>query len=85
MERGTLTFVVRVFAAGEHSVYDVVLSGVTDLHIRNQIEIPWNYAEVTEFEVAETDGRTVLEIVLWSEPSGITASCDHIAAKKRQV
>ena len=36
-------------------MYDVVAYGVTDLHIQNLVEVPWTYADVTEFELVETD------------------------------
>jgi hypothetical protein len=50
VERGTVAFTVRVLEAGHRSVFDAELHGVTDLRIRNQIEVPWNYADVTDFE-----------------------------------
>lgn len=84
IERGTISFTIRVLDS-EWSVYDVVAYGVTDLHIQNLVEVPWTYADVTEFELVETDTGETIEIVLWDEPTGISVHCLRVTIDKRAV
>ncbi len=84
IERGIVTFVVRVLEATGHRIYDASLSGVTDLRIRNSIPVPWNYALVDGCNLTQSDRGLEVEVVLWGEPNGIFATCSHFDAVLRQ-
>ena len=84
IERGTVAFVVRVIEATGHRIYDALLSGVTEVRIRNKIPVPWNYAEIDDFSLSEADQGLEVGIVLWGDPNGITAICSDFEAVLRQ-
>ncbi len=69
---------VMVLDADVTARYLLHLRGVTRFRLDRSDGQPWNYAELTEIWVEDHgEGRTV-EVVLWSEPSGIFAECSAV-------
>jgi hypothetical protein len=66
--------------AGETIHYVIHCEEVAEFHFRNAVPEPWDYAEVTEAEltVDSTTGRATLEMMLWSEDSGLVVSASTI-------
>lgn len=65
------TLRVHALLHGRTYVYDVVCEGVTELRFHNSIPEPWTYAELTEAHVAIESEELALDLILWSEDSGL--------------
>jgi hypothetical protein len=70
--QGTVTLAITLFNAGTRTAYRAEFQEVFQLHYFNSIELPWNYAELTEIH-SETgpDGRVRTELMLWDEDAGL--------------
>jgi hypothetical protein len=66
--------VVVVTTGGTRTEHHIRCDQVSAFHFQNSIAEPWDYAEVTEAELATDDvsGLQTLELMLWSERSGLT-------------
>ena len=71
---------VGVTTDGASVEYAIRCDGVAALHFDSTIAEPWDYAEVTDAELATdaTSGLTTLELVLWSEDAGLTVTARSI-------
>ena len=68
-----VTLSLRVLDAGRETLHRLVLFDVTDIRFRNAIPGRWEYADVTEIRSKPIGGgRSVLEMMLWSEDAGLT-------------
>lgn len=64
---------------GKVNEYKILLSEVSDFRFSNDIEGPWDYAEITEVHVARLAEQTLtLEFVLWSEGAGLRVKCSTV-------
>lgn len=72
---------VRVTDVGNATDYKLVLSGVSELKIDRADPQSWDYTELTEIHVADGPYGCQVELVLWSEPNGLTAHCTRIAVE----
>ena len=72
---------VRVTDSGNATVYTLVLSGVSELTIDRADPQAWDYTELTEIHVADGPSGCQVELVLWSEPNGLTARCANVAVE----
>lgn len=66
---------VEVNLDGMMHRYELVQEGVKDLHAERDVPRPWTYAELSEVHVYEADDGLRVELVLWTDGSGITARC----------
>jgi hypothetical protein len=71
---------VRVTTGGTDVNYTVRCDQVTSFEFTNAIAEPWDYAEVTEADLATdaSSGLKTLELVLWSEDAGLKLSARSI-------
>jgi len=72
---------VRVTDSGNATDYTLVLSGVSELRIDRADPQSWDYTELTEVHVADGAVGCQVELVLWSEPNGLTARCARVAVE----
>jgi hypothetical protein len=42
------------------------------------LPLPWNYAELTEVHVSESDDEVLVELVLWSDATSISVRCTRL-------
>ena len=71
----TLRLGVEVLEREERRRYELVLDGVTHWHASRDDPLPWNHAEVTEIHASEDGDAVVVELVLWSDGSCLSARC----------
>ena len=72
---------VRVTDSGNATDYTLVLSGVSELKIDRADPQTWDYTELTEIHVAHGPSGYQVELVLWSEPNGLSARCANVAVE----
>lgn len=71
---------VMVTTGGASIEYAVRCDQISSLQFGSTIAEPWDYAEVTEAELTtdSVSGLTTLELMLWSEDSGLKISATSI-------
>lgn len=74
----TLRFDVEVLESEERRRYELVLDGVTQWHCTRDIPLPWTYAELTEVHVSEKEDAVLVELVLWSDDTSLSARCSAV-------
>lgn len=73
---------VEVHQAGHAARYRVVLEGVTDWRASRVTELPWTYAETTEWHVASANPGVVVEVVMWEDATSLTLRCADVAVER---
>jgi hypothetical protein len=69
------TLIARVTNEGETTAFMLRLFGVSDLHVERPDSESWSYTEITEAHATVTATGFVVNLLFWSEPNGLTASC----------
>lgn len=68
---------VKVGDAESAALYRLVFERVSELGFTNATRAEWAYADLTEIHVREdVDRPVVVDIVLWSEPTGLHIVCE---------
>jgi hypothetical protein len=74
----TLRFDVEVLKSEERRHYELVLDGVTQWHSTRDIPLPWTYAELTEVHVSEKGDQVLVDLVMWSDGTSLSARCARV-------
>jgi hypothetical protein len=74
----TLRFGVAVVVGQARHRYELVLDGVSRWQASRDLPLPWNYAELTEVHVSESDDEVLVELVLWSDATSISVRCTRL-------
>jgi hypothetical protein len=77
---GELPGRIRAVSADQRSRLSLVRTMIRVGIAKATVPLPWTYAELTEFHTdPRPDGTTQVEIILWSDDTGITATCESIS------
>jgi hypothetical protein len=71
----TLRFGVEVLDSDESRRYELKLDGVTQWRSSRSVPLPWNYAELTEVHLSDTEDQVVVDLVLWADGTTLSARC----------
>ena len=74
----TLRFGVEVLDSGERRRYEMVLESVSKWHCSRGIPLPWKYAELTEVHVSELDDQVLVDLLMWSDDTSMSARCSRV-------
>ena len=74
----TLRFEIEVLDGGERRRYDLRLDGVTEWHSSRGVQLPWEYAELTEVHVSDVMDQVLVEMVLWADDTSLSARCASV-------
>lgn len=72
---------VSVTHDGEDSAYRLTLSGVRSVHVERP-DAEWERTELTEVHAEDGDGLTRVELIFWTEPNGLVATCESVAVER---
>jgi hypothetical protein len=74
----TLRFGIEVLDSDERRRYELTLAGVTQWHSSRSVPLPWNYAELTEVHVSDTEDQVVVDMMLWADNTTLSARCAEV-------
>lgn len=77
-----LRFGVEVLESEERRRYELVLDGVTQWHASRDVPLPWNHAELTEVHVSETEDEVLVELVMWTDNTSLSARCSRVRVER---
>jgi hypothetical protein len=75
-----VTVVVSVTNGGHERTFRLLLTGVRAV----QVERPdgdWERTELTELHSSAVDGLTRVELIFWTEPNGLIATCEALSVE----
>ena len=78
----TLRFGVEVLDSGERRHYELVLESVTQWHSSRGVPLPWDYAELTEVHVSQTDDQVLVDLLMWSDDTSLSARCSRVRVER---
>lgn len=83
LETMTLRLDLKVLDFGQETFYVMECAGFSDLRITNAVELPWDYAELTEASAERrADGNWEIELVLWDEDCSLTCICESYSVEE---
>ena len=59
------------------------VDGVTQWDVTRDAPVPWDYAEVTEVHASETPDEVLMEPVLWSDGSSLSARGNSVRVTQK--
>ena len=62
----------------ERRRYELVLDDVTQWHSSRGVPLPWRYAELTEVHVSEVGDQVLVDLVMWSDETTLSARCSRV-------
>ena len=74
----TLRFGVEVLVSEERRRYELMLDDVTEWHSSRGVQLPWNYAELTEVHVSDVIDQVLVELVMWADDTSLSARCSSV-------
>jgi hypothetical protein len=74
----TLRFCVETLEKEGRRRYELVLDDVTQWHSSRGVPLPWSYAELTEVHVSGVEDQVLVELVMWSDETSLSARCSRV-------
>lgn len=68
----------RVNSSGSTRDHRLIFRGVTDLTFHSEVQLPWNYVEITEVSHGFESGLHRVEFLLWTEPTTLALIASEV-------
>jgi hypothetical protein len=69
---------IQVLSSGVAANYVLIMQGVSAVNLDRADPLQWDYTEVTEVHVSEGVAGCQVELVLWTEPNGLSVRCSSV-------